>query len=289
MAKKPDEQIERARELYRQGMKLVDIAAELGRPEGTIRRWKSTYGWDGERSKKGSERSGKKSERSLWKELEKEKELSEEIRLAAGNDELTDKQRLFCVLYVKCFNATKAYQKAYGCSYETALTNGPGLLRNTRIKNVILELKQNRMNRELLSEEDIFQKYMDIAFADITDYVEFGREEVQVMAVYGPVMIKDEETGEKKPLTKTINSVRLKESAELDGTIISEVKQGNGGVSVKLADRMKALKWLADHMNLATEEQKARIQVLKRKAAGGDHEAELEKLDKVLAEIKGVI
>ncbi len=289
MAKKPDEQIERAKELYRQGKKLVDIAAELGRPEGTIRRWKSTYGWDGERSKNDSERSGKKSERSFKKESREEKAISEEIRLAAGNDELNDKQRLFCVLYVKCFNATKAYQKAYGCSYETALTNGPGLLRNTRIKNAILSLKQNRMNRELISEEDIVQKYIDIAFADITDYVEFGREEVQVMAMYGPVMIKDEETGEKKPLTKTINSVRLKESTELDGTIISEVKQGKDGASIKLADRMQALKWLADHMDLATEEQKAKIQALKRKAAGENQEAELQRLDEVLAEIKGVI
>ena len=66
-----NEQIERAKELYRQGKKLVDIAAELGRPEGTIRRWKSTYGWDGERSKKGSERSVKKSERSLLQELQR--------------------------------------------------------------------------------------------------------------------------------------------------------------------------------------------------------------------------
>lgn len=257
-----NEQIERAQELYRQGKKLVEIAAELGRPEGTIRRWKSTYGWDGERSKKGSERSGKKSERSVWKELSKEKELSEEIRLAAENDELTDKQRLFCVLYTKCFNATKAYQKAYDCDYNTAMVNGSRMLRIAKVKEMILFLKQNRMDRELFSEEDIFQKYMDIAFADITDYVEFGREEVQVMAAFGPVMVKDEKTGKKVPLTKEINSVRLKESAEVDGSIISEVKQGSSGVSVKLADRMKALQWLSDHLDQATEEQKKKLEDL---------------------------
>ena len=166
-----EEQIKRAKELYRQGKKLVEIAAELGRPEGTIRRWKSTYGWDGERSKKGSERSGKKSERSVLRELKKEKELSEEIRLAAENDELTDRQRLFCVLYTKCFNATKAYQKAYGCDYNTAMVNGSRMLRFAKVKETILSLKQNRMDRELFSEDDIFQKYMDIAFADITDFV----------------------------------------------------------------------------------------------------------------------
>lgn len=42
--------------LYRQGLKLVDIAKQLELPEGTVRRWKCTYKWDGEKS----ERSGKK-------------------------------------------------------------------------------------------------------------------------------------------------------------------------------------------------------------------------------------
>ena len=31
------------------------------------------------------------------------------------NTELTEKQRLFCIYYIQCFNATKAYQKAYEC------------------------------------------------------------------------------------------------------------------------------------------------------------------------------
>ena len=98
MPKGKNQKAERARDLYLTGKKLVEIARELDVPEGTVRRWKSTYGWDGERSKKGSERSVKKSERSVLQELQKEKEFSEEIKLAAENDELTDKQRLFCIL-----------------------------------------------------------------------------------------------------------------------------------------------------------------------------------------------
>ena len=31
--------------LYRQGVKLKDIAAKLGVPEGTVRRWKSCFKW----------------------------------------------------------------------------------------------------------------------------------------------------------------------------------------------------------------------------------------------------
>ncbi len=177
---------------------------------------------------------------------------------------MTDKQRLFCVLYTRCFNATKAYQKAYGCSYETALTNGSALLGNTRIKNEILSLKQQRLNREMMDENDIFQKYIDIAFADITDFVEFGKEQVPVMSKQGAVEIIDPETGEKHPLVKMENVIRFKEHTEVDGTLISEIKQGKNGISIKLLDRMKALQWLAEHMDLVTEEQRLRIEKLKR-------------------------
>lgn len=182
------------------------------------------------------------------------------------NPELTDKQRLFCVLYARCFNATKAYQKAYGCTYETAMANGSETLRKTKIQNEIRRLKQERLNREFLSESDIFQKYMDIAFADLTDYVEFGTEEEPVMAMYGPVKVEDPETGKKKQLTQTVNVVRFKKSSEVDGTILSEVKHGRNGSSIKLADRMKALQWLSDHMEIATAEQAARLDLLKAQA-----------------------
>lgn len=196
----------------------------------------------------------------------KKEAIAEAVEQVIENAELTDKQRLFCVLYVKCFNATKAYQKAYEVDYNTAASIGYRLLENDGVKKEIQRLKKNRLNREMLDESDIFQKYMDIAFSDVTDFVEFGQEDVPVMAVYGPVQVKDEETGEKKTLTKRVNVVRFKDSSEVDGTLIAEVKQGKDGASIKLPDRMKALKWLAEHMDMATEEQKARIEMMKQKS-----------------------
>lgn len=60
MPRKPDKRITQAKELYLKGLKLVEIASQLSLPEGTVRRWKSTYKWDNERSDKKSERSNKK-------------------------------------------------------------------------------------------------------------------------------------------------------------------------------------------------------------------------------------
>lgn len=256
MARAPNKKAEQAKAMYLKGTKLVDIANQLDIPEGTVRRWKYTYKWDSERSDKKNERSEKKKSKG-----EKAAESGQEEDFE--NPELTDKQQLFCCLYVKCFNATKAYQKAYGVSHQTAMAAGPRMLGNVRVKEEIKRLKQNRINREMIDEHDILQRYIDIAFSDITDYLEFGQEQVQVMSMYGPVEVKDPETGEKKPLMKTVNTVRFKESSEVDGTIISEVKQGKDGASIKLADRMKALQWLSDHMDMTTEEQKAKIAMMK--------------------------
>lgn len=36
--------------LYRQGLKLVEIARQLEVPEGTVRRWKCTHDWDGKKT-----------------------------------------------------------------------------------------------------------------------------------------------------------------------------------------------------------------------------------------------
>lgn len=283
MARAPDPRIEQAKAMYLKGEKLVEIASQLNLPDGTVRRWKCTYDWD-------NERSDKKGERSEMKKESKNKKVAVEVEQVLGNPDLTDKQRLFCVLYIKCFNATKAYRKAYGCSYETALTNGPALLGNTRIKDEIKKLKQNRLNREMLDEHDIFQRYMDIAFADITDFLEFGQEEVQVMSMYGPVEVKDPKTGKKIPLMKKVNTVRFKQSADVDGTLISEVKQGKDGASIKLPDRMKALDWLADHMDLATEEQREKIELIKARTTSITGEKEndeaIQKLEAILKNLR---
>ena len=238
LARSPNERAEKAHKLYKGGMKLVEIASQLDVPAGTVRRWKSTYHWDGEHQ---SERSEKKSERSESKKNVTNKAVADEVKQVIQNTDLTDKQQLFCIYYIRCFNATKAYQKAYGCGYTTAVTNGPALLGNTRIKEEILQLKQDRLNREFLSESDIFQKYMDIAFADINDFVDISA---------GFVTAKD----------------------GIDGTIVSEVSNTQSGVKIKLADRMKALQWLTDHMDLATDKQKAEIALLKAKVQTDDGE-----------------
>lgn len=284
-ARNPDR--DKAFEIYKShngDIDLVEIANQLSLSPGTVRGWKSKDQW--EQKLNGTFR--KNTERSKKQNIAKREAVAKDVEQVLNNTDLTDKQRLFCLYYVRCFNATKAYRKSYGCSYETAMTNGSSLLRNTKIRGEIYRLKQNRLNREMLDEHDIFQKYMDIAFADITDYVEFGQETVPVMGAFGPVKVRNEETGKEEVMTKEVNAVRFRESSEVDGTLIAEIKQGKDGASVKLMDRMKALNWLAEHMDLASEEQRTRIAHMKAqtdKLTGNNQE--IEDMDEIEGEIYG--
>ena len=58
-----------AEKMFHDGMALVDIAKKLGKPEGTVRRWKSTQNWDGNSKKKKNKASvRKKIKRAFAKE-----------------------------------------------------------------------------------------------------------------------------------------------------------------------------------------------------------------------------
>ena len=255
---------------YVAGMKYKDIAAKYGVSINTVKSWKKRYAWSRDKKTECIQKGCTQNKKGAHKK----EAVAEDVSQVAINDELTDQQQLFCLYQSRMFNYTKAYMKAYpGCTYASAAVLGSRLMKNQLIRETIEQLKQNHMNRELLKQEDIFQKYMDIAFADVNDFMSFGQEEIETD--YGPRMV---------------NSVRLNESDQVDGTLITEVKQGRDGVSVKLADRMKAIDWLADHMDIATAEQKAKIEQIRAKTAimSGTSEEETED-DGFIEALKGEV
>lgn len=254
MSAKKNPLCDKAHEMYKQGMKLVDIADALEVPPGTVRRWKSTHGWDGERSASESERSDKK-------KVVKNLPVDDGTKDTLLNDELTAEQQIFCVYYSRTFNAAQSYQKAYGCSYENAMVEGSKSLRKPKVRAEIERLKELKRQQIVTSTEDVVELQMRIAFADIGNYMSFGRENVQVMGAFGPV--KDPDT--KKYITKEVNSVRLADSKDVDTQIIQEVKQGKDGISIKLADKQKAFDWLTKYF-LMHPESKYRAEYEKRRA-----------------------
>lgn len=218
--------------------KLKDIASDLGVSETQIRKWKNLDKWNGNVTNQSK---GNVTKRKRGGQPSNHNEAKQAVEQVIKNEDLTDKQRLFCLHYVRCFNATKAYQKAYGVDYSTAAAIGYRMLENDGVKDEILRLKQNRLNREMLDEADVFQWYLDIARADIKDYVEFGNEEIEVEDKNGNVR------------TVKVSNVNIKNDSDVDGILVSEISKGRDGVKVKLLDKLKAMEWIAEHMDLATE------------------------------------
>lgn len=236
-----DSRAEQAHALFKQGKSLTDIAKELNVSAGTVRSWKSRGKWG----------AGVATPRHVAKKrCNKPDTATRLIASVEENAELTDQRRVFCLHYVKTFNATASYQRAYGCSYDAARAHGHELLRTVAVRAEVKRLKQIRAEAILAGPEDVVDRYMRIAFSDLSDFVEWGRVQEPVIGQFGPVMLTDPATGAKVPMTQTVNDVRFRESSEVDGTLVSEVKMGKDGASIKLADRMKALAWLSDYFEL---------------------------------------
>lgn len=238
---------------YIAGMKYKDIADKYKVSINTVKSWKKRYAW----SRRGAPKNEKGCTQNKKDAQTKRKPAAEEVGEVIENDNLTDKQRLFCVLYIRCFNATKAYQKAYGVNYETAASIGYRMMKNDGVRKEINRLKQNRLNREMLSEEDIVQMYIDILYADINDYVDTKHNMINLSS----------------PLA--------------DGRLIKKVSFGKTD-SIELMDKTAALKWLSEHMNLATEKQKAEIAALKAKA-GQEKEGELKEKEQAKKNIASIL
>lgn len=285
MARAPNEKVNKAYELYKKGYKLIDISKELGIPDGTVRRWKSTYKWDGERSntKKNvkSERSEKDNNKKN-KKTRKKKAVVNQVEEVMENDELTDKQKLFCVIYSRCMNATKAYQRAYTCTYETAMVEGNRNLRKPNIKAQIDSLISSEFNKEFLK-RSVIQKYIDIAFSDVGDYVQFGQRTKKVWGTDNegrPVPVINPETGEQKEIV--YNYIDLRESTMVDTTLISEVSEGKDGVKFKLLDKMKALDFLTKHCNLLNDEEKTQLDIENKKLQNIKLETDIQRIKSLI-------
>lgn len=240
---------DKAFEIYKQHngeILLKDIATQLDVSESTVRSWKNRYKWDDEISATSQKNKCNVANKKVIKEnkethTKKLKKIENSL-----SDELTEKQRLFCIYYIENFNATKAYQKAYDCNYQTAMSNASRMLRKANVKQEIDRLtneclEEQEINSKLLSKR-IFQKYIDIAFADITDYITFGKQERE--GEFGPY---------------TVNYVDLKDSNNVDGGLISEVSQGKDGIKIKLQDKMKALQWLSDRTDMLSDKDRYKL------------------------------
>lgn len=224
---------------------MTDLAKKHKVKPTTLRSRKNRENWQRNVTKGTTQRKGNDATQQ-GETLQRDATRSKP-KLVIENDGLTDKQKLFCLLYLQYFNATKAYQEVYKVDYKSAKSAGNLLLTNVVIKEELTRLKAELQTDLYIDAKDILSEYVKQAYADVTDFLEFRLIEEPMRDMFGQVVI-DNETGE--PVIKRKNIVEFKDSEEVDGTLIQEVKMGKDGASLKLMDKQRALDALMKYVDL---------------------------------------
>ncbi len=243
---------EQAKKLWAAGGKtLQQIADELAVPLPTVKSWKQRGLWgkdaktqiDASKQKDASKTQGtaRKSRASA------NKAAAEAI---AKNDKLTDREKEFCACYVHAPNASQAAMlMGRYATYAAARTEAAKMMAKPAVQEEIKRLKALKLSMMMADGDDVVEMHMRIAFADMSAFVEWGQEEVDVIGPFGPIEITKED-GKKERLKQIINVVRFRDCEAVDGTVVSQVKIGRDGASIKLADRQKSLDFLERYFTL---------------------------------------
>lgn len=193
------------------------ISQEVGLTVEQLKHYREKDVWD-ERKERDVERGVVK--KQVSKQLKKTHyeaangEEIDELQKILDESGITDRQQLFVMYYLQSYNSSQSAAKA-GYSRTTSHVRGNEQLNKPKVAETITKIKKLMHSSIYFRTQDIIEEYIKIANADMKDFMEFDN-----------------------------GGVRLKPSNEVDGKLIVEVKQGRDGVTIKLADKMKALEKL---------------------------------------------
>lgn len=240
MAREKDPNRELAFKLWRENQEITnrEIAKTLEVDEKKIATWKSRDKWKERVSSPDEEATTIKKnkcsttkqetvvqQKNVVQQIEEESEKYEEKSIKQKiadtmlKEELDDKQRVFCIYYIKSFNATQSAIKA-GYSKSYALVDVYRLLENPSIKNYLNKLKKLYAQGDYLDTQRLLERHKQIAFSDLNDYIN-GEGKLKDLSATDGTLIK---------------KVTVKESSTAQGYSTSS--------SIELEDRSKSLDFL---------------------------------------------
>lgn len=151
--------------------------------------------------------------------------------------ELTPKEQDFVLRYMQSYNATQAAMHVYKVDKVKAAVIGSQLTHKSSIKAALAKLKKVQRKVFNIEPNEYLEFLLKVARADISDYIKFSEEEVDVLDKDGTVLFNPD-TGE--PVKKLVNKMHLVDSNNVDCDVITSIKQGRDGISINLADKMQA-------------------------------------------------
>lgn len=156
-------------------------------------------------------------------------------------EDLTEKQRLFCLEYLKDFNATRAAITA-GYSKKTAYRTGADNLKNPQIQRYLGNMVQQRMEAAKVEADHIVMEWRDLAFSTMGDFV-----------------VIDDNGSPRIDLKRIKDSDKLKHVRKVNEKVLRTDDDGSQLVetSLELYDRTKGLEALSKYFKLYADMQPA--------------------------------
>lgn len=160
---------------------------------------------------------------SEYRELEEYENMTSKPKkeVKSGTDklrELTFREEMFCIEYVKDSNGLQAAIRA-GYSKKTAAPQASRLLTRVNVQRKIGELKELATRKAGLTLKRVLDELGTLAFSNISDYLEFGPDGVSIR-----------------------ESAKMSREALACVAEVSEITNGQGRrVKIKLHDKAKAL------------------------------------------------
>jgi len=163
------------------------------------------------------------------------------------SDKLTIKQEKYAQGLFTGLSQREAYKQAYNCENMTDKTIDEAACRladDSKVIARITELTEGLTKRNTALVERVLNQLSKIAFADIKD-----------MLSYKTIKTLDETATSLlgTPITTYKTIIDLKDSDQVDGTLISEVQETKDGFKFKRNDQMKALELIGKHLGMFTD------------------------------------
>ena len=248
MAKYSEQFIKKIQHIYETtDISLNKLAQKEAIGKATIIKWSQDYNWSKKEATDRPEATRPTDRQATPLNTEEEVRKCIKRKIDKSSD-LNDKEKLFCHYYIRTFNGSLAVRKA-GYSEKFPDRYAYTLLKKEKIRKYINELQEEIKNNVIVDMGNVIDLMKRVAFADIGDFIEFGLEEVE----------KSDGSKYKK------NYINFKNIKDVDGQLINEISMGKDGIKVKLANKEKALEFLAKYMDYPDKLEKEKFGFVKEK------------------------
>ncbi|NBI01349.1 terminase [Lactobacillus kunkeei] len=272
MSKQSKEKQEQARKQYEQGKEYKEISRNLDVSINTIKSWRTRNKWQ---RKQGANSANKNAPTE---------NIGAKVQMHKNN--ATDERwKEFCELYLRTFNATKAYMAVYKVKYNTATVNGSRLLRNAKVQEYLSKLKKAHAAELFIDTQDLLEEEVKIAKASLYDAIDIQTIRQERVDAEGNQVT--DVNGE--PIIDVYDEIYMKDKDKIDWSTIAELHRGKDGLVVKQYDKHKAIEMLLKQLPNEKNElelEKLRLQNklidLKTAALDTDNDEGMSQMDRIL-------